>query len=162
MGSARATIGSPACRDQSNRNSDDTSGGCATRRKGRGDSRGNTEKSVLRVQGPLVQIFKEGDMDIPTWLHALGESKIPEGLGGIGEFLTGLAVVSFGILGLRQYREGHKLDAADVLMKTEKEFRRIFRTCNAIEVGSSYSQSIRPLLDKLNKGCDNARSEERR
>ena len=93
-------------------------------------------------------------MDIPAWAGAI-ERFNPEWLAGIGELLTGLAVAGFGFAGLRQYREGHKLDAAEMLMKTEQEFRRISGICNEIEVGNIYRQTIKPVLEKFNTaGCD--------
>jgi hypothetical protein len=79
----------------------------------------------------------------------LVEGLNPEWLSGIGELITGLAVLGFGIYGLKQYKEGQQLDAAEILLKMEKEFRCISAICSEIEIESVYKKEIQPLLQKL-------------
>ncbi len=88
-------------------------------------------------------------MEIATFIKSSAEGFDPEWLSGIGELLTGIAVFLFGFFGLKQYKEGHQLDAAKVLLNMEKEFRRICHTCSEIEVGSAYQKNLQPLLQKL-------------
>jgi hypothetical protein len=87
-------------------------------------------------------------MMIPECMR-LVEGLDPEWLTGIGELITGLAVVGFGFYGLIQYKEGQRLDAAEILLKMEKEFRCISATCSEIEIEGLYKKKIQPLLQKL-------------
>lgn len=87
-------------------------------------------------------------MTIPECMR-LVEGFNPEWLSGIGELITGLAVLGFGIYGLKQYKEGQRLDAAEMLLKMEKEFRCISAICNEIEIEGVYKKKIQPLLQKL-------------
>jgi len=91
-------------------------------------------------------------MEIATIVKLASEGFDPEWLSGIGEIMTALAVLGFGFAGLRQYKEGQRLDAAELLLKMEKEFRLIFDTCNEIELESTYQKNVQPLLKKLNDG----------
>ncbi|HKV91411.1 MAG TPA: hypothetical protein VJW20_02565 [Candidatus Angelobacter sp.] len=74
----------------------------------------------------------------------------PEWIKAIAECLTTVGVVGGGFLGLKQYSEGQRLKAADMLLGMEKEFQQFADIWNKIDVMKTYSESVAPALNKLN------------
>ncbi|HXR39457.1 MAG TPA: hypothetical protein VN776_10210 [Terracidiphilus sp.] len=87
----------------------------------------------------------------PEWLASAGEF-----MAGIGGLATAGAVIVFGILGLRQYKEGlrhyqdaQRLKAADMLLEMEKEYREVLPVCIEFEMGETYDTLIKPILTEI-------------
>jgi hypothetical protein len=89
-------------------------------------------------------------MDFETCFH-LFHGFDPEWLTGIGECTTALAVIVGGILGLQQYKEGHRLRAADMLVEMEKEYRAVLPVCIEFEIAKTYDKLIKPMLLEIQK-----------
>jgi hypothetical protein len=84
-------------------------------------------------------------------LHIIDFSGIkPEWLTGIGECAAALAFWIAGWVGLREYRAARKLEAANILLEMEKEFRRMSGICNEFEIVNIYSGTMKTVLQKLN------------
>ncbi len=87
-------------------------------------------------------------------IHETGSNA--EWLSGIAESVTALAVILGGFWGIREYREGQRLKAAEMLLEMEKEFRELSDICNQVEVLDTYKRRIKPILDKLNRDHEQA------
>jgi len=96
-------------------------------------------------------------MDVSSCVQLLqGTGFDPEWLTGIGELATAVAVIVFGVLGLREYRdgtkhyrEGQRLKAADMLLEMEKEYREILPVCIEFELAKTYEALIKPILTQI-------------
>lgn len=73
----------------------------------------------------------------------------PTTLADVIAIITGLFVVVGGIIGLRRYYNGLRLQGADILLRVEEEFRQVIGTYNLIEDAKRYSAVVDPVLRKV-------------
>ena len=79
-------------------------------------------------------------------------SELGQALSGLAAILTFLAIVVGGAIGLRRYRHGQKIRAADLLLKLEEEFRSVLPMCVRWETISSYESMVGPLIENYMAG----------
>jgi hypothetical protein len=74
---------------------------------------------------------------------------LPQTLAELAQSVSGVAVVVGGLWALRNYFQTQRLKAAEILMKTEEEFRVILPAYELIDDVRAYKQQLEAVLDRV-------------